>query len=442
MSASAGAPVPQVPLLRVLPRAEHPISRKDLSPNALKILYRLIDAGYEAYLVGGCVRDILLGETPKDFDVATNARPEEIRSLFRSARLIGRRFRLAHVRIGGEMIEVSTFRSRNAGAVDAGGESQETDGLVLAPSGIIVEDNVYGTIDEDAMRRDFTINALYYTPKDFAVHDYMGGLEDIERRVLRTIGDPAVRYREDPVRMLRAVRLAAKLRLEIETFSREPIASLGRLLHEVPAARLFDELTKMFLSGSASAVWDLLGDTGLLEHLLPDTYAALDYDSSHFVELAMGNTDARVEEDKPVNAGFLFAVLLWPPLRKRIARDPSPDNIAHQAQALVARQNLITSIPARFGTFAREVWELQPRLERVTPRRATALLGHPRFRAGYDFLAVRAQAGEVAAERVDFWTDLQEAEGITAEIGDAQDSATPDAPRPRRRRRRRAGPGE
>ena len=437
MSASAGAPLPQVPLLRIVPRAEHPISRKDLSPAALKILYRLIEAGYEAYLVGGCVRDILLGETPKDFDVATNARPEEIRNLFRSARLIGRRFRLAHVRIGGEVIEVSTFRSRNAGVADSNGESQETDGLVLAPSGVIVEDNVYGSIDEDALRRDITINALYYTPKDFSLHDYMGGLEDIERRVLRTIGDPAVRYREDPVRMLRAVRLAAKLRLEIEPYSREPIASLGKLLHEVPAARLFDELTKMFLSGTASAVWDLLGDTGLLEHLLPDTFKALNDDALHFVELAMGNTDGRIEEGKPVNAGFLFAVLLWPALRKCIARDPSPDNISDQAQNLFARQNLITSIPARFGSFAREVWELQPRLERVNPRRATALLTHPRFRAGYDFLVVRAQAGEISRERAQFWTDLQEREGITDEVGETQDSASPDAPRPRRRRRRR-----
>ena len=447
MAHDVNASPPSRPMLRVWARADHAISRKDLSPNAVKVLYRLIQAGYEAYLVGGCVRDVLLGQTPKDFDVATSAKPEEIKQLFRNSRLIGRRFRLAHVRIGGETIEVSTFRSQVAS--ETGTDGQEGTSLVMAPSGMIMEDNVYGTKDEDALRRDFTINALYYTPADFSLHEYVGGLADLEARILRTIGVPAVRFREDPVRMLRAVRLAAKLGMMIDADTLEPISRLAPLLHGVPPARLLDELQKMLLGGASRPTWTLLHSTGLLAQLLPETLGALDGTATKLLELAMSNTDQRIRADKPVTPGFLFAVLLWPPLRKLLAgKTPDQDAITAAAIGVISRQNAITSVPARFAGFAREVWELQPRLERAHPRRVRALMEHPRFRAAYDFLVLRAQAGEIGPERAAFWTSIQE-DGHTA-VADHGEADSDDSPeltteptsrRPRRRRRRSAGRG-
>ena len=413
VQASFDATTDAHPELRVIPRDQHDISRKDLSPNAVKVLYRLIQAGYEAYVVGGCVRDILLGYEPKDFDVATSARPDEIKALFRNARLIGRRFRLAHVRVGGEIIEVSTFRSQNAGEPSIDGH--EGSALVMSSSGMIVEDNVYGTKDQDALRRDFTINALYYTPKDFTLHEYVGAMDDLDDRILRTIGDPAVRFREDPVRMLRAVRLAAKLDLDIAPETLEPIPRLARLLREVPPARLFDELQKMLLGGASRPTWALLKETGLLAHLLPELHDALDARAERLLDLAMRNTDERIHADKAVTPGFLFAVLLWPPLRKLLASTRMDhDDAVAAALGVISRQNAITSVPARFAGFARDVWDLQPRLERAVPKRVRALLDHPRFRAAYDFLVLRTEAGELPPDRAAFWTEVQE-EGVDPE---------------------------
>src|SRR5688572_24175257 len=254
------------PTLRVIPREEHNVSRRDISPNALRVLYRLREAGFGAYLVGGAVRDLLVGGHPKDFDVATSATPEEVRSLFRNCRLIGRRFRLAHVVYGREIIEVATFRAN----IDDGSGDRE-----LHEGGRLLRDNVYGTIEDDAVRRDFTANALYYAIEDFSVRDYVGGFEDVSNRVLKLIGDPEQRYREDPVRMLRAVRLAAKLEFRIDEASAEPIARLGGLLAESAPARLFEECLKMFLSGHAVASFEGLERHGLLTTLFPESAAAL-----------------------------------------------------------------------------------------------------------------------------------------------------------------------
>ncbi|MEJ2130090.1 MAG: polynucleotide adenylyltransferase PcnB, partial [Gammaproteobacteria bacterium] len=275
----------------VIPRDQHPISRKNISENALKVLYRLLNAGHQAFLVGGSVRDLLLGLAPKDFDVATSAHPEEVRRLFRNSRLIGRRFRLAHVRFGREIIEVSTFRSHLAASPDENGLDRDGEGrAVVSEQGVILRDNVYGTVEEDAQRRDFTINALYYTPADFSVYDYTGGMEDLAGRRIRLIGDPRLRFREDPVRMLRAVRFAAKLDFDIAPDTQAPIDDLAFLLEEVAPARAFDELTKLFLAGYSVRAWQELRKTALLEHLLPLTAEALDDTMEDLILDAMRNT--------------------------------------------------------------------------------------------------------------------------------------------------------
>lgn len=398
----------------VIPRDQHPISRKNISENALKVLYRLLNSGHEAFLVGGSVRDLLLGMAPKDFDVATSAHPEEVRRLFRNCRLIGRRFRLAHVRFGREIIEVSTFRSGLAPGVEedevSPGEEQRS---AVSASGLILRDNVYGTVEEDAQRRDFTINALYYTPADFSVYDYTGGMRDLELRQIRLIGDPEARYREDPVRMLRAVRFAAKLDFQIADDTLEPIDRLGHLLDEVPPARLFDELQKLFLTGNSVRAWQELRKTSLLEHLLPLTWEALDDTMEDLIVDAMASTDKRIHDDLPVTPGFLIAVLLWPALLEAraslIAEDRAPAEALHIAALdVITQQQQRVAIPRRFGTFAKEVWELQPRLERRQSNRVERLLHHPRFRAAYDFLLLRAKSDDALTELGDWWQRYQE----------------------------------
>src|SRR6476620_2996066 len=292
---------------RSIARDAHPISRKDISPNALRVLYRLREGGFGAYLVGGAVRDLLVGGHPKDFDVATSATPEQVKALFRNCRLLGRRFRLAHVVYGREIIEVATFR---ANADDGSGDRETHEG------GRLLRDNVYGTIEEDAIRRDFTANALYYAIEDFSVRDFTGGFEDVRNRVLKLIGDPEQRYREDPVRMLRAVRLAAKLDFTIEGNTAAPIPALAPLLRESAPARLFEESLKMFLSGHAVASFERLEQHGLLPVFLPETAKALASNRSgalrRMVIEGLRSTDLRVANDEPVSPAFLFAVLLWP----------------------------------------------------------------------------------------------------------------------------------
>ncbi len=383
---------------------------------------------------------MLLGREPKDFDVATDARPEEVRKLFRNCRLIGRRFRLAHVHFGREIIEVATFRA-GVGVADAG--EAGTDRVI--ENGMILRDNVFGTIEEDAWRRDFTVNALYYNIQDFSVVDYTGGVADLRAGVLRLIGDPEVRYREDPVRLLRAVRFAAKLGFRIEPRTEAPMRKLGRLLVDVPPARLFEEVLKLLLGGCAVATYELLRHYDLFRYLFPETEEALSREEEGyphvFVLRALENTDLRLAEDKPVTPAFLFAALLWEPLRARVQRLRETEGMtALQACQLAGREVLSAAqqhvvLPRRFAIQSREIWQLQPRLERVPSKRALRLLVHPRFRAAYDFLLLRAEAGEAVAEAAEWWTRLQETPDEAERAALCQGAA---AGRRRRRRRRRS----
>jgi len=433
---------PNSTAVRIIPREQHSISRKQISSAALRVLYRLNEAGYAAYLVGGAVRDLLIGGQPKDFDVATDATPEDVRRLFRNCRLIGRRFRLAHVVFGPEIVEVATFRGSGDGEVGEG-DRHVVDGR-------IVRDNVWGTLEEDALRRDFTVNALYYNIADFSVRDYVGGFEDVQRHVLRLIGDPAQRYREDPVRMLRAVRLSAKLNFSISPEARAPFAELGELLAQAPPARLFDETLKMFLAGSGLKSFRALEQSGLLGAVFPLTARALAFRGDSFralVEAGLAGTDARVAEGKSVTPAFLFAVLLWGAVRaqaeREIARGVEP-NLAWQrvSHQVIAEQAKHVAIPRRFGQIMQEIWVLQPRFVDRQKKRVFRLLTHPRFRGAYDFLLLREAEGGDIAELGRWWTHAQAAphEALAEELSAAPAEATGPADATKKRRRRRRKP--
>jgi poly(A) polymerase len=446
------------------------------------VLYRLRDAGFQGFLVGGCVRDLLLGLEPKDFDVATDALPEQVKRLFRNSRLVGRRFRLAHVFFGQETIEVATFRAATAPsqgeepladadpedgeapemdeplalemaeAATAAADADDTD-RVLDQSGRILRDNVYGTIGEDVWRRDFTANALYYNIADFSLWDYVGGFEDIAARTLRLIGDPETRYREDPVRMLRGARFEAKLGFQLDPASAAPILEHGELLAGVPAARLFDETLKLFLSGHGARSLEVLRARGLLQVLLPTVDAYLRSHEGGLVEklLVRGlqNTDARVIAGKSVTPTFLFAALLYGPIAATIEAMPHEhwhqlasildacDRVMREAQSHIA-------IPRRFALGVREMFSLQPRLEHPRGRRALRVLEHPRFRAAYDLLLLRAEYGLAPKPMAEWWTKVQEAApAARAEMADAlagTDERRDGARRGPRRRRRRPRP--
>ncbi len=395
----------------VIDRSLHPISRANISPNALKVLYRLKDAGYQGHLVGGGVRDLLLGREPKDFDVGTDAHPDEVRQLFRNCRLIGRRFRLAHVMFGREIIEVATFRAlQEAAAGDNAARHIDDEGR-------IVRDNVYGSIGEDAYRRDFTVNALYYNISDFSVIDYVGGMADLEAGVLRLIGDPQERYREDPVRMLRAVRFATKLGFRIHAGSEQPIMELAPLLGDIPPARLFDEMLKLFMGGCALSTFEALRHYNLFGQLFPLTEQTLTHEEEHFpltlINHGMENTDTRIQQGKPVTPAFLFALFLWEPVRERARQlEAEGQNAAqalqHAGSQIIAEQAKVMAMPKRYSLPMREIWMLQLRLERKGGKRSLRILSHPRFRAAYDFLLLRAEAGEVDRELGEWWTDFQE----------------------------------
>nr|WP_269450686.1 polynucleotide adenylyltransferase PcnB [Stenotrophomonas sp. MMGLT7] len=435
--------------MRVIPRDQHTISRKDISPNALRVLYRLRDAGFEAYLVGGAVRDLLVGGRPKDFDVATNATPEEVKQLFRNCRLIGRRFRLAHVVFGREIIEVATFRANS----DDGSGDRELD------NGRLVRDNVYGTIEDDAVRRDFTCNALYYAIEDFSVRDYVGGFDDVQGRVMKLIGDPEQRYHEDPVRMLRAVRLAAKLGFDIDPASAKPLPKLAGLLAEAAPARLFEEVLKLFLSGHGVASFEGLERHGLLAALFPESAAALRANRSgalrRIVLQGLGNTDARVAAEEPVSPAFLFALLLWPAFCRELMRLQAQGMQGDEAQRRAAdrvtlHQLSTVALPRRFSLPMQEIWLLQSRFTSRQRKRVVRTLSHPRFRAAFDFLLLRQSASSEHDEDVAFWREQQHQPGYEP-VPAAQDFAAGEdgadgAPlRRRRQRRRRSGvskPGE
>ena len=432
----------------IVPRAEHPISRADISPNALKVLYRLKDAGYQGFLVGGAVRDLLLGLHPKDFDIATDAHPEQVRKLFRNCRLIGRRFHLAHVRFGMEIVEVATFRAAHT-EVDEDHGVDETEHRVLDVHGRILRDNLYGSIEEDVWRRDFTANALYYNIADYSVWDYVGGVPDARSRVLRLIGDPETRYREDPVRMLRAARFAAKLDFTLHPDTEAPLARLAYMLDSVPPARLFDETAKLLLAGHAAPSFELLRRFELLPHLMPDVATAIaeapESPGARLLRLGLEGTDQRVREDKPVTPTFLFAVLLWPAiLRAAGAPDgplpADPQLLLTATDEVLGRQLRRITIPKRFGLPMRDLVMLQPRFERRSGRRALRLLEHPKFRAAYDLLLLRAASGEIDPEIAEWWTRLQtlpEAERVAEVEGRPADAAESPRRRSRRRRRRR-----
>lgn len=396
---------------RIIQRADHPISRAQISRNALKVLYRLKDGGYQAFIVGGGVRDLLLNRQPKDFDIATNASPEEVRALFSNARLIGRRFRLVHVRFRDEIVEVATFRG--LGSEDLESEDRQ----VLDETGRIIKDNSFGSIEEDAWRRDFTINALYYNIADFSIWDYVGGMQDVADRRIRLIGDPDTRYREDPVRMIRAARLAAKLDLEIHPDTAEPITRLASLIDGVPPARLFDEFLKVFETGHALAGYRRLRQHGLFEHLFPFTAGWLADDPDgrrgRFVERALANTDDRIAQGLPVSPMFLFGVFLWGPVQARAAELRASAELS-EVQALIDAGMEVTNaqvaritLPRRFSVPMREMLQLQPRFNRQEGRRAAVLLEHRRFRAAYDLLVLRTELGEVPQSMADWWTRIQ-----------------------------------
>ena len=416
----------------IIPRAAHTVSRDDISKSALKVLYRLHKSRYQAFLVGGCVRDLLLGREPKDFDVVTDARPEEVRKLFRNARLIGRRFRLAHVRFGREIIEVATFRAIPREADAREGRTAE---------GRILQDNVFGTQEEDALRRDFTVNALYYDVRDFSVVDYVNGVQDLKQGVLRVIGDPETRYREDPVRLLRAVRFAAKLGFKIEPASAAPIRELGYLLLDVPPARMFEELIKLFHGGYGLETYELLRTYDLFKYIFPLTEEALSAEEQGYpltlVPRALANTDARVQQGKPVTPAFLFAAMLWEPVRRQLESRTAHGHkryVAFQLAAndVLAAQAQRVALPRRFSVMARDIWALQSKFERRSGKQALRFLEHRRFRAAYDFLLLRVEAGEERPELGEWWTQIQEVDeaGRRAMINQL-------APAHKRKRRRR-----
>lgn len=424
----------------LIPEEIHRIPRRQLNDAAMKTAYHLQDEGYEGYLVGGCIRDLLMDKHPKDFDVATNATPEQAHAIFRRSRLIGRRFKLLHVRFGRDMIEVATFRaSHDSQPTNSDGEhGRQND------SGMILRDNVYGTIEEDALRRDFTVNALYYCPKDHCIYDFTNGFNDLQNRTLRMIGDPSSRYREDPVRMLRAARFAAKLGFTIEPATEAPLYELGHLLRDIAPARLFDEALKIFQSGHGVESFHQFCKYGLLEHVFQQTAECLHNPQGEPVEQlilnALRNTDRRLQQNKSVTPAFLFAALLWYPMQRRMTQLQKDEGMhtvpaMHEAaNQVIAKQIRQTAIPRRFSTPIREIWELQFRLPRRQGKRADRLMEHPRFRAAYDLLILRENSGENLDGLGKWWTDYQiQNPQIRSHM--SRDLPKDEAPKRRRRRR-------
>lgn len=421
----------------IIPRDHHSISRRDISEAALKVMSGLHQAGFQGFLVGGGVRDLLLGLHPKDFDVATDATPEEVRRVFRNSRIIGRRFKIVHVRFGREVIEVTTFRGSHQAQESSVGKRPQNQQSARTSDGMLLRDNVFGTVEEDAIRRDLTINALYYSSSDFCVYDYTDGLKDIEQRTIRVIGDPETRYREDPVRMLRSVRFAAKLDFSLERDTAAPIRQLAPSLADIPAARMFDEILKLFMSGYGVTTYELMQKYGLFGPLFPETDQCLgDEQSSQLILCALENTDARIKAGKPVTPAFIFAALLWPVVQQRqhrLHKDGMPEVPAlHQAsQEVASRQQQRISIPKRFGMPMREIWDMQLRLPKRNGRRAQQLLENRRFRAAYDFLLLREQSGEDTGGLGDWWTEYQNA---SEEKRESMSSAVQGSSKRRRRR--------
>ncbi len=434
----ARAKKPVVHKANSYPVKQHGINPKHIPESARVVTQTLTDAGFDAYVVGGAVRDLMLGHIPKDFDVATNARPEQVLKLFRRARIIGRRFRIVHVMHKRELIEVTTFRSDNI-------EDQETD-----EHGRVLRDNVYGGIESDAKRRDMTINGLYYDVKRQVVLDYHGGVQDLRNQLLRIIGDPETRFREDPVRILRVLRFMAKLDFEVEPHTLDAMNACKDLLSNIPSARIFDETLKFFTTGHAANSMDVLQDFDFTECLMPVLHEVMQSDrGADWVYAALEQTDERVAEDKSLSPGFLFAALMWPKLEERwlfyqkhhpaiVALDSAMAEVINQT----GEQVVMTK---RFTSDMRDIWSLQPRLERRMPRQVPKILEHPRFRAGYDFLLLRAQLGhlgEGGLEVANWWGMLYAANGaqrerMLIELRSAPKSAEEGETATKKRRRRK-----
>lgn len=410
--------------LNVITPADHGIDARQLCPNATEVVERLQEAGFEAYIVGGSVRDLLLGKNPKDFDIATDATPEEVKTVFPRCRLIGRRFRLAHVRMRRDLLEVATFRGQGNGHQDSEGR--------------ILRDNVWGTVAEDAVRRDFTINALFMDPVSGEIRDYVDGYPDLKERRLRLIGDPATRYREDPVRILRAARFIAKLGVEPDPSTVEPMAEVVPQLEQIPPARLFEEVCKLFLTGHSRRTMETLQRFDLTRYLFPvlDGGPGGKADLHPIVMRALKSTDDRIAEDKSITPAFLIAALLWGPVEARynelVETGVSPFQAMERAGDEVLREQVgRTAVPRRFSTVTRQIWLNQVRLTRTRGKRALSILHQPRFRAAYDFLVLRSLDDPELKELAEFWTEAQR------NVPEA--AATPRPKKRRRRRRRRSG---
>ncbi len=417
---------------KIISASKHKINKNLISQSALKTCEGLQKADFEAFIVGGAVRDLLLNYKPKDFDIATNATPEEVYKIFRRSRIIGRRFRLVHVLWGNETIEVSTFRGHHDNEGDA----------AVNDSGRIIRDNIFGSLEDDAVRRDFTANALYYNAKTEEVLDFHNGVADLKANLLRMIGDPTTRYQEDPVRMLRAVRLSAKLGLKIEKNTQAPIQKLADLLQDVPPSRLFDEMLKLFLSGHAVESISALRAQHLHHGLLPLLDVVLEQPlGERFVMLALKNTDDRILAGKSSNPSFLFATLLWHEVLKawetyKQSHPPIPALYMAMDEIINAQAKKL-AIHNRFTATMKEIWAMQPRFEQRAGKRPYALLTHPRYRAGYDFLLLRCESGEIDMELGEWWTEFADAntERRTAML-------LPDtSPKKRRRKRKKHATG-
>lgn len=423
--------------LNIITRAEHTISRSQISDNALKVLYRLHNHGYDAFLVGGGVRDLLLDKQPKDFDIATNATPEQIKQLFRNCRLIGRRFRLAHIMFGREIIEVATFRGHH--------QEPEKNQSAQSKEGMLLRDNVYGTVEEDAERRDFTVNAMYYNIADFSIHDYANGVKDLNDGVIRMIGDPETRYREDPVRMIRAIRFAAKLNMTITPSTAEPIKELAHLMTGVPAARLFEESLKLLQSGQGLATYKLLREYDLFSALFPTVaqYFTEEQNSEveQMVEIVLNSTDKRIGEDKRINPAFMFAAFLWYPMHYRakeimeVRQQNYYDAMMMASNQVLDEQVKHLAIPRRHTATIRDIWQLQLRLTRRTGKRAFQMLELKKFRAGFDMLEMRGQIeGGQTQELAQWWHEFQSAPAVHRQ-NMVQALTSNSAPAGRRRKR-------
>ncbi len=398
----------------ILGPQQHGIDPQLVSSNAVRVTQTLQEAGFKAFLVGGAVRDLLLGIKPKDFDIATDATPEQVKRLFRRAFIIGKRFQIVHVMFGQDLLEVTTFRGASS------------DGSPKDEHGRVLRDNTFGEQHEDAVRRDFTINAMYYDPATQTVLDYHGGIADIRSKTLRVIGVPEARYREDPVRLLRVVRFAAKLDFTIDPATREPIAVMAPLINNVPAARVFDEMLKLLMSGHALACLQQLRKEGLHHGLLPLLDVVLEQPlGEKFVRLALASTDARIQQGKPVSPGFLFASLLWHQVVEKWTAYQAAGEYPIPALHLAADDVLNTqteklALQRKIASDMRDIWAMQPRFERRTGKSPYKLLEHLRLRAGYDFLLLRCASGEIDGELGEWWTAFIEADGAGREALIAQ----------------------